>query len=175
MLQSLLSARSCSACSSAPAIIIWIYDARRFGSFQPPGVFHAPSPCVARDALAGVAAGDVGELALESSRERETVQQRENASAFTRHSAAAASITNLRLPFPSGSGLHCDAAPVFIRALASGLLRSGRHRQCFCNALSDGSLAYAGLGEYDTGPDETCADPTGTSADGNRAIACASG
>src|SRR5260370_29794155 len=75
MSHSLLSARSCSACSSTPPIAtlnlrrpaVWIIPAA--------GRFHAWwPPRVARNALAGVAAGDVGQLALERACEREAVQ-----------------------------------------------------------------------------------------------------
>src|SRR5713226_9642092 len=74
MSHSLLSARSCSACSSAPHITTWNLRRPAVWIIPAAGRFHASSPRVARDALAGVAAGDVGELALESGSEREAVE-----------------------------------------------------------------------------------------------------
>src|SRR6266704_495251 len=73
MSQSPLLARSCSACSRNSRTT-GIYDARRPGLSRQPGFFCAPSPRIARDPLAGVAAADAGELALEDRREREAVQ-----------------------------------------------------------------------------------------------------
>src|SRR3979490_964506 len=63
------SAPSCSACSRL-SVQNWTLAPGGPAT----GRFHGFSPCIARDALAGIRAGDIGKLALESGGERKSVR-----------------------------------------------------------------------------------------------------